>query len=129
MGAGRSTHIALADAGPRVRDVMLLEPDTLPSSATVADARRAFESPRCKLLVVADGTRYLGAVSRESVDGAGDDEPLTAVAGPGVPTLAPEDPTSRALELEASRIPVVEGGELLGLVCLNRTRGAFCVTR
>ena len=36
-------HIPVDDAGPRVRDVMMLEPTTMPPTATVADARRIFE--------------------------------------------------------------------------------------
>lgn len=129
MPSERTIHILAADAGPRVRDVMLVGPDTVPPTATVAEARRLFESPRHKLLVVADGTRYVGAVERASLEGADDATPLGELDPSGVPTLAPDDPTARALELDRARTPVVDGDELVGLVCLNREHGAFCVLR
>jgi CBS domain-containing protein len=109
---------------------MLVGPDTLPPTATVAEARAAFESPRHKLLVVADGTRYVGSIDRGAVENADDATPLGELRMADVPTLSPDDPTSAALELDASRTPVVDdGGELVGLVCFNRTRGSFCVMK
>jgi CBS domain-containing protein len=125
-------HIASADAGPRVRDVMLLDPTTVPSTATVADARRIFESPRQKLLLVADGTHYAGGLTPAAIEGADDDTPLGTVASRDTPTLDPEEPTERVYavveEHGLNRVPVVDAdGELLGLVCFNRSRGSFCV--
>lgn len=130
MPSDRTTHIAVADAGPHVEDVMLAPADTFPSTATVADARRAFESPRHKLLVVVDGPRYVGSVLRESVEGVDDATPLADVAVADVPTVAPDDPTATATDLDMSRTPVVDAqGEFRGLVCFNRTRGSFCVMK
>src|SRR4051812_24127250 len=72
-GGGMGTsNIAAADAGPLASDVMLAGAGTLPPTATVAQARAVFESPRQKLLVVCDGTRYVGAIRRDGLDGAGD---------------------------------------------------------
>lgn len=128
MGTSRTRHIPLAEAGARVADVMLAGPDTLAPDATVADARAVFASPRQKLLLVADGERYVGALRPASVEGLDGGVALGDVAPADVATVAPEDPTSAALALGEGRIPVVSGaGELVGLVCLNRTRESFCV--
>lgn len=127
MGAA-TINIRVAEAGPLVRDVMLAAPDTMPPTATVADARERFESPRHKLLLVADGSRYVGAITRESIEGADDGAPLGSVAYAEVPTLAPDDPAERTLELDRSRTPVVDaGGDLVGLVCFNRSGQTYCV--
>ena len=125
MGAP-TKNVPAADAGPLVRDVMLAEPDTLPPTATVADARARFESPRHKLLLVADGDRYVAAVTRESIEDADDATPLGELTPAPVPTLAPDEPYERALALERSRTPVVDAdGRLSGLVCFNGR--SFCV--
>jgi CBS domain-containing protein len=126
-------NVPVAEAGATVGEVMLPDPEVHPSSATVGDARRAFESPRQKLLVIVDGPRYVGAVRRESTEGdAADDAPITSLETGAVPTLSPEDPTERIFEIvdthDLNRIPVVgEDGTLHGLVCFNRSRHSFCV--
>jgi CBS domain-containing protein len=124
--------IPTADAGPRVRDVMLLEPNTVPPTTTVAEARRIFESPRQKALLVCDGSRYVGAIGRDGLDGADADAPLARLVDAQAPTLGPEDETARVYEVVErhglTRIPVVDAdSSLLGLVCFNRSRDAFCV--
>jgi CBS domain-containing protein len=125
-------NIDVADAGPSARDVMLTEPKTFPPATTVAEARAILESPRQKLLVVAEGTRFVGAIKRDGLDGAADDAAIGDLVDAGVVTLAPEDPSARVPEIvEASgltRIPVVDAsGELLGLVCFNPSPASFCV--
>lgn len=121
-----TTNIAAADAGPTVADVMLPGPEVHPPSATVADVQAAFESPRQKLFLVADGARYVGAVERDFEAGT-----ATTVAEldlTAVPTLAPDAPVADIYDLGRSRIPVVDAdGALVGLVCFNRTRDTFCV--
>jgi CBS domain-containing protein len=94
--------------------------------------RAAFESPRQKLFLIADGTRYVGAVMRDSDGAAPDDAPVGELDTAAVPTLAPDAPVSRIYDLadtyNLSRIPVVDAdGTLHGLVCFNRTRETFCV--
>jgi CBS-domain-containing membrane protein len=127
-----SSFIATAEAGPLVRDVMLRDPNTVSPATTAGEARRIFESPRQKALLVCDGDRYLGAIGRDGLDGADDGAPLAGLVDAAAPTLGPEDGTARIFELVAStglnRIPVVDAaGTLLGLVCFNRSRDAFCV--
>jgi CBS domain-containing protein len=127
-----TVNIAAADAGPTVGDVMLRDPEVHPSSSTVGDVRAAFESPKQKLFLIADGTRYVGAVVRESEGGAPNTAPVTELDTHAVPTVTPDDPVSRIYDLantyNLSRIPVVDAdGTLHGLVCFNRTAESFCV--
>ena len=121
-------HIPLDAAGPTVRDVMLAEARTIPPDTPVETVRETFANPRVKLLLVADGERFLGTLVPDAVPSAG------TIAG-GVdthtPTLAPDDGIERALELleHSSRVPVVDAdGRLHGLVCLNRGKSAFCAS-
>src|SRR4051812_44800951 len=121
--------IPTADAGPLVRDVMLLGPNTVPPTTTVDEARSIFESPRQKALLVCGDGRYLGAVGRTALEGADAGTTLAELEDAAAPTLAPEEPTDRVFaiveEHGLNRIPVVDAdGSLLGLVCFNRSRNA-----
>ena len=79
-------------------------------------------------MLVADGARYVGAITRESLGDADDRAALGSVTMAAVPTLAPDDPAQRTLDLGTSRMPVVDSdGMLAGLVCFNRTAATFCV--
>jgi CBS domain-containing protein len=126
-------NVALAEAGPRVEDVMLREPRAVAPETTVAEARRTFENPRVRLLLVCRGDAFVGAVTRDAVgpdvDGG---VTLEQLAGRDDALVRPEDPVGRAVELldagQAERLPVVAGnGTLVGLVCFNREHGHFCV--
>ena len=121
-------HIPLDEAGPAVRDVMLAEARTIPPDTPVEDVRETFANPRVKLLLVADGERFLGTLSPDDVPAAGT---IAAGVDTEVPTLRPADGVDRALELleHTSRVPVVDPeGRLHGLVCLNRGKSAFCAS-
>jgi CBS domain-containing protein len=126
-------NIPLASAGPLVEDVMLRAPRTVTAAATVAEARRAFENPRERVLLVARGTTYEGVVARDHVEGEVSDEaPLGELMRRDWARVTPQDTVSRALELleenGGERLPVVtDAGELVGLVCFNSTRACFCV--
>ena len=126
-------NVPLESAGPRVEDVMLRGPRTVAPETTVAEARAAFENPRVRLLLVARGTTFLGAITREGLgDGLAGDDTLGALAGRGDARVAPDDAVSRAVELldahQTDRLPVVaDDGTLAGLVCFNRRHGHFCV--
>lgn len=125
-------NVPLADAGPSVADVMLREPRAFAPETTVAEARETFENPRVRLLLIADGDAFLGAVTREDVGPAAD--PAAAVGGlaSDPPLVRPDDPVDRVVGLmeaeDTDRLPVVDGGgTLIGLVCFNRRHGHFCV--
>jgi CBS domain-containing protein len=124
-------NVPLDAAGPRVEDVMLRGPRTVTPETTVAEARAAFENPRERLLLVARGDAFLGAVTREMLaSGAADDATLEQLAGTAT-LVHPADPVDRAVELldarQTDRLPVVADGTLVGLVCFNRRQGHFCV--
>jgi CBS domain-containing protein len=121
-------HIPLDAAGPTVRDVMLAEARTIPPDTPVEEVRETFANPRVKLLLVAEGERFLGTLSPDDVPAAGT---IAAGVDAETETLDPTDSVERALELleHASRVPVVDAeGRLHGLVCLNRGKSAFCAS-
>ena len=126
-------NVPVQSAGEHVEDVMLTGPRTLAPEATAGEARAAFENPRERLLLVARGDQFVGAVTRDALgDGVPDDQPLARVADTDSVRVQPGDPVARALELleadQSERLPVVLGdGTLVGLVCFNRRRGHFCV--
>jgi CBS domain-containing protein len=111
---------------------MLRGPRTLGPDSTVADARRAFENPRERLLLVARGDAFLGAIGREAL---GPELAADTTLGQLVrdsPRVGPDDSVADALALldadEGERLPVVApDGRLVGLVCFNRRQGHFCV--
>jgi CBS domain-containing protein len=125
-------NIPVADAGPSAADVMLREPRAVSPATTVREARDTFENPRVRLLLVADGDRFLGAVTRAHVgDGVDGDATLGGLVAAGT-LVRPEEPVTRVVELldaeQSDRLPVVDdGGRLVGLVCFNRKHGHFCV--
>jgi CBS domain-containing protein len=127
-----TTNVPLAQAGPRVEDVMLRAPRTLSPDTTVAEARRAFENPRERLLLVARGDTFLGAIGREALaDDVPADTTLDRLVRDG-PRVRPDDAVVDALALldaeAGERLPVVApGGRLVGLVCFNRRQRHFCV--
>ena len=125
-------NVPVALAGSRVADVMLRGPRTLTPATTVAEARRAFENPRERLLLVTSGETFVGAIDRDVLaQDIPDDTPVAQLDLTGA-RVGPDDPVSRALELldvdQGERLPVVaDGDRLVGLVCFNRRHGHFCV--
>jgi CBS domain-containing protein len=126
-------NIPVADAGPRAADVMLREPRAVPPGTTVEEARETFANPRVRLLLVAEGDRFLGAVTREQVGEDVDGGTTLGQLAADAVLVRPDDPVDRVVALleadeEADRLPVVAGdGTLVGLVCFNRKHGHFCV--
>jgi CBS domain-containing protein len=125
-------NVPVARAGPRVEDVMLRAPRTLSPTTTVAEARQAFENPRERLLLVARGETFLGAIDREALAGDLPGDATVEALLQDKPRVTTDDSVSHALELldadGGERLPVVEpDGRLVGLVCFNRRRGHFCV--
>jgi IMP dehydrogenase len=126
-------NVPMADAGPRVEDVMLRGPRTVSPKTTVGEARATFENERVRLLLLERDGAFAGAVTRETIgDDVADDVPLGELAARDEWRVDPADPVARALELldaeQADRLPVVTGdGTLVGLVCFNRRQGHFCI--
>jgi CBS domain-containing protein len=120
-------------AGRDVRDLMIAQPKTLPTTATVADVRALFANAHLRSAVLVDGSAYAGMIDRGAIPG---DAPGDASAFPystrELATVTPDDPISLALErLDAAgarRLAVLDpdGATLRGLLCLNGTGTGFC---
>jgi CBS domain-containing protein len=131
MATGACGNPALPiDDGLLVRDVMVRRPKTLPASATVGDLRALFTNPHVATALLVDGDAFAGAVDRDSMSpDAPDASPATDVAT-DADVIAPDAPMSEAVaRLEAratDRLVVLEGQNLVGLVCLTKDRDGFC---
>jgi CBS domain-containing protein len=111
-----------------VRDAMVPEPRTLAATATAQEAGALLERPEVRaLLVCNDDGRLAGVITRKTlvreVVAAGRDPrttPVGAIAEPPLYTLDPEmalDEAFRFLEEhDAERVPVTEGGRLVGIL-------------
>jgi CBS domain-containing protein len=136
-GAREHDSISRDDAaGQSVREVMYLQPKTLPAATTVGELREQFERRRgLRTALITDGDEFLGAVGRGDLDGAAaDDEPAANYARRDVEAIGADEPADAALE----RLDDADGGHrlvvlsddrrtLLGLVCLNAARTHFCL--
>ena len=118
--------------GQVAADLMLREPKTLPGDATVAEVRAVLANPKVQLVLLADGTTFRGAVT-EIPPSAPAAESAVAYADPNPETISPTESGEvafrRATALAHRRVIVLgDGGELLGLLCLNASRTSFCQT-
>jgi CBS domain-containing protein len=113
-----------------VRDVMVRRPKTLPASATVADLRHLFSNGHVQTALLVDGDAFVGAVDRQSLPSdVPDAAPARDVATSG-DVIAPDAPMAEAVaRLEANetdRLVVLDGPNLVGLMCLTKDRTGFC---
>src|SRR3712207_5424075 len=112
---------------------MLRSPDTAPAEMTVAAARGPLESPRLRMLLVAEGDRLVGAIGRERLEAEADGSiTLGRLADAGTARVGPDETVEHVLEVmeaaDAERLPVVDDEDrLLGLVCFNRGKRHFCL--
>jgi CBS domain-containing protein len=123
-------HIPVDEAGPHVSDVMMREADAVSPDMPLADAR-AFFTERKKLLLVADGDRFLGTLTAADLPES-DDGAIGPHVNAGAPRVTPADPVSAAMALVdaegMTRIPVVDTSDRLqGMVCFNSSHAAFCI--
>jgi CBS domain-containing protein len=113
-------------------DLMLRDPKTLSGDASVAEVRTHLANPKVQMVLLADGRRFVGAVTSVSEDAA-DDERAVAYADPSPDTIAPsataDEAWRRTTENPHRRVIVLgDDGTLHGLLCLNKTRTGFCQT-
>ena len=113
-------------------DLMLREPKTLPGDATVSDVREVLANPKVQMVLLADGTQFVGAVTEIPAD-AGDDSPAVDYADASPETIAPSASADKAwqqaLDSPHRRVIVVDEEQTLhGLLCLNHKRTGFCQT-
>ena len=111
----------------RVRDAMVAEPATLDAGATAVEAGVRLAHPDVRAVLVCDGGRLLGVVTRKTlvreVVAAARDPRTTAlreIAETPHFTLDAELPLDRAFHLleerDLERVPVVDGGRLVGVL-------------
>ena len=123
-----TTH---ATDGLTVADVMHREFTTLPSTATVGDARAWLHAGASRrLALIADDGRYVGALSAADVEpDVPAVRPVAQLARYG-PTVAPEasaaDGRDEVLRAGARRVPVVDrDGTLVGVLAVTSDEQYF----
>ncbi len=110
-----------------VRDAMVAEPPTCGADATAQDAGAALARPEVRAVFVVDDGRLLGVVTRKTlvreVVAPGLDPRSTAlrdIAEEPIAVLDADLPLEDAFHLleerELERVPVVEGGRLVGVL-------------
>ena len=111
----------------RVRDAMIPDPIALDASATAQEAGRHLVQPDVRAVYVSDGGRFVGVVTRKTlvavVVAEGRDPrstPIGELAEPANWAIDPELPLDEAFglleEWDAERVPVVDGGKLVGVL-------------
>jgi CBS domain-containing protein len=120
-------------AGLDVSDLMIPQPKTLPTTATIAEVRALFGNAHVRSAVLVDGPAYAGMIDRGVIpDDAPGDAPALPYCTRDLATVTPEDPISLALErldeAGALRLAVLDadGATLRGLLCLNGSATGFC---
>ncbi len=118
--------------GLTAADVMHRHLTTVPATATVGDVRDYFAvSPSRQLAAIVDGLRYVGSIAPTAI---GEDVDASASAlehatyGPVVDAQTSAiEARDMALNQPSRRLPVIdEGGELVGIVAINRRLDGFC---
>ena len=118
-----------------VGEVMIARPKTMAADALVADARRAFENPSVRTVLLASGEgTFRGAIERDALPAnAQDDERAATYADTDPVTATPDMPIPEAIKLlddqAEPRLIVLDadGATLRGLLCFNRGSSDFCV--
>ena len=102
------------------------DPRVLQAGASAREAAELLTHPHVSSVLVADGEQLLGCIGAENIVAAVakclDLQTATAaeIADPDIVTVSPDLPLDEALhhmaELDVERLPVTEGGRLLGVV-------------
>jgi CBS domain-containing protein len=112
-------------------DLMLRDPKTLSGDASVGEVRELLANPKVQMVLLADGRAFKGAVTHVPADASPRDRALAYVDSDAA-TISPDASAGEAFERAAAspsrRVIVLEGDNLLGLLCLNPSRTGFCQT-
>jgi CBS domain-containing protein len=111
----------------KVRDAMIPEPLTLDVSASAQEAGQHLVEPDVRAVYVSEGGRFAGVLTRktlvERVVAAGRDPRETRlgeIVEPPNWTIDPDVPLDEAFvlleEWDAERVPVVDDGQLVGVL-------------
>lgn len=118
--------------GLTVADVMIREPKTLESKATVGEVRHLFQDDHVHLALVVQDGLLRGTLARADVRAAwADDVRVLALPQSEQPIISGGTPAriafARMVERRERRLAVVESdGRLQGLLCLKRRMNGFC---
>jgi CBS domain-containing protein len=109
-----------------VREALLADPPVLQAGEPVQTAAALLVKPHVESVLVADGERLVGVITKEAIVAAVADardlrsQAVGDVADRDVPTVSPETSLADALHLMAEqgleRLPVVDDGRLLGIL-------------
>jgi CBS domain-containing protein len=109
-----------------VREAIVADPRVLQADTPVREAAALLAKPHVASVLVADGDRLLGCVTKEAIVAAvAADRDLrnlrvAELADPDVPTVSPDVPLDEALMFMAEggheRLAVVGDGRLLGIL-------------
>lgn len=112
-----------------IKDLMTTNPTTCPPSATVVEVARVMKQEDVGSVPVVEGDQLVGMVTDRDivirVIADGKDVEATTVSDVGssdVVTVDPDTSIDQALDLmsenQVRRLPVVEGGQLVGIVAV-----------
>jgi CBS domain-containing protein len=109
-----------------VREALMSDPRVLQAGESAREAAELLTHPHVSNVLVADGERLVGCIGAENIVAAVakglDLRAATAgeIADGDVVTIPPDLPLDEALhrmaELDVERLPVTDGGRLLGVV-------------
>lgn len=122
----------LVDAEPAVTvgAAMHTFPKTCGPATTVARAHASFANPKVHALLVVDGDVLLAVVERADLDGASPGDPAAPTGTLRDRIVSPatdlRDAHDAMISAGRRRLAVVDGGRLVGLLCLKRSRRGFC---
>jgi CBS-domain-containing membrane protein len=113
-----------------VADLMLRDPKTLPADASVAEVRGQLANPKVQIVLLANGSAFMGAVTQIPADAPPDDRAVN-YADADAEIISPDASDDEAFERAAAsptrRVIVLDQDDnLLGLLCLNQSRTKFC---
>jgi CBS domain-containing protein len=117
----------------RVRDAMVSNPHTLEAAATAQEAGEALMRPEVRAALVTSGGELVGVITRKTlvreVVARGLDPRTTTVgeiAEPPNATIECDTPLEEAFafleEHDYERVPVVDGGRLVGILSRSTVR-------
>ena len=111
---------------------MLRNPKTLTAAASVAEVRELLADPKVQMVLLTEGEAFRGAVT-EVPDDASPRDRAVAYVDTDAETISPDASADESFERAAAsptrRVIVLDDDEnLLGLLCLNKSRTGFCQT-
>jgi CBS-domain-containing membrane protein len=125
------TRLLASTAETTVRAVMLRHPKTLPAQASLAQARAALSNDHVHLVLLTEGKRLVGTLTRADLPPTGIVARALAWSTLAGRTVSPNAPATAVygvlLDRGLRRLAVVDAdGSLLGLICLKQRRTGFC---